>query len=159
MFSESPSFFVNFFLKSWGFDYAPACGSPASVTVHIMTSQDYIKVKQVRSWLLSSSLAKFQQFESECFFQFCFSLFLLGYMVLVQFLPLVSCGTFVLFTVPRREFLIFFWSEIFKRLLDETHVFERSFVFCIYFKWWSFEFAPARNRTVIVSYHVTDGCD
>ena len=33
-----------------------------------MTSQDYIKVEHVRTWLLRSSLAKFRQFHSECCF-------------------------------------------------------------------------------------------
>ena len=127
-----PFVFCTFCLKSGGFEFAPARGSPASVSDHVMTSQDYIKVEQVRTWLLSSSLAKFQQFESECFFQVCFNLFLPAYMVHVQFLPLGSCVSFVLFSMPRREFLIFL-SEIFKRLLDETHVFGRSFIFCICF--------------------------
>ena len=71
-----PFVFCTFCLKSWGFEFAPARGSPASVSDHVMTRQDYIKVEQVRTWLLSSSLAKFQQFESECFFQVCFNLFL-----------------------------------------------------------------------------------
>ena len=49
-----------------------------------------------------------------------------------------------------------FWSEIIKRLLGETHVFGRTFIF-LYFSlyWWSFDFAPACGRTVIVSDHVT----
>ena len=37
-------------------------GSSANVSDHVMTSQDYVKVEHVRTWLLSSSLAKFQQF-------------------------------------------------------------------------------------------------
>ena len=71
-----PFVFCTFCLKSWGFEFAPARGSPASVSDHVMTSQDYIEVEQVRTSLLSSSLAKFQQFASECFFQVCFNLFL-----------------------------------------------------------------------------------
>ena len=57
--------FCHFCLKLWGFDFAPARGSPASVSDHFMTSQDYIKVEHVGTWLLSSSHAKFQQFWSE----------------------------------------------------------------------------------------------
>ena len=42
-----------------------------------MTSQDYIKCKHVRTWLLSCSFAKFQQFQSEnIFFNSCLVLFL-----------------------------------------------------------------------------------
>ena len=111
-------------------NFAPARRSHASVSDPVMTSQDYIKTEQIRTWLLSSSLAKFQQFETESFFQFCFSLFLPGYLVHVQFLPLRSCGSFVLFSMPRLDF---FWSEIFKGLLIERHVFGRTFSFCICF--------------------------
>ena len=123
--------FCYFCLLLWGIDFAPACGSPASVSDRVMTSQDYIKFEHVRTWLLSSSLAKFLQFESECFFQVCFNLFLPAYMVHVQFLPLGSCVSFV---SPCEDWNFgFFRSEIFKRLLDETHVFGRSFNFCICF--------------------------
>ena len=38
-----------------------------------MTSQNFIKIEHVRTWHLSSSLAKFQQFWFECFFQILFS--------------------------------------------------------------------------------------
>ena len=72
-----------------------------------MTSRNYLKVEQVKTWLLISNLAKFQQFQSECFFQFCFSLFRPDYMVHVQFLSLGSCVSFVFFSVPRLDFLIF----------------------------------------------------
>ena len=55
-------------LKRWGFEFAPARGSPSSVTDLVMTSQDYIEVEHVGTWLLSSSLAKIQQFWAECIF-------------------------------------------------------------------------------------------
>ena len=58
-----------------------------------MTSRDYLKIEQVRTWLLGSSLAASEQFFSESFFQICFSNFLPGYMFHVQFLP---CGLVVL---------------------------------------------------------------
>ena len=44
---------------------------------------------------------------NEWFFQFCFSLFLTGCMVHVQFLPSGSSGSFVLFCIPRLEIFDF----------------------------------------------------
>ena len=38
-----------------------------------MTSENFIEVEHVRTWHLSSSQAKFQQFWFECFFQILFS--------------------------------------------------------------------------------------
>ena len=73
IFSESPSFLIMFCLLSRGFEKALASGSPASVIGHVLTRRDYIKVEQVRTWLHSSTLAKFHQFYSESFFHFCFS--------------------------------------------------------------------------------------
>ena len=60
--------FLYFSLKWWSSGSAPARGRPVSVTDQVTTSKDYIKVEHVRTWLLSSSLAKIQQFWSECFF-------------------------------------------------------------------------------------------
>ena len=57
--------FCHFCLYLLGFEFAPARASPASVSDHVMTCQDYIKVERVGTWLVSSSLAKFQQFSSE----------------------------------------------------------------------------------------------
>ena len=66
------SFIFCLCLLLWGFEFAPARGSPASVIDHVNTSQDYIKFEHVRTWLLSSSFAKLQQFWSDCcFFKFC----------------------------------------------------------------------------------------
>ena len=70
-------FLFCFCLLLWGIDFAPARGSPASVSDRVMTSQDCIKVEHVRTWLLSSSLAKFQQFRSDFFSKFCWVEFLL----------------------------------------------------------------------------------
>ena len=67
MFSKGPSFFVLLFVIM-GLYFVPARGRPASVSDHVMTSQEYLKVEHVRTWLLSSTFAKFQQFWSECFF-------------------------------------------------------------------------------------------
>ena len=67
--------FFYFLFIMMGFEF----GSDVSVSDFVMTSQDYIKVEHVRTWLLSSSLANFQQFWSECFFffKFCLVYFLL----------------------------------------------------------------------------------
>ena len=65
--SEGPSFFVLFVCNDGDLNFSPARGSPASASDHVMTSQDYIKVEHVRTWLHSSSFSKFQQFWSECF--------------------------------------------------------------------------------------------
>ena len=60
MFSEGPSIFVPFFVMMglwvFAFMWYPCC---------VTTSQDYIKVEHIRTWLFSSSLAKFQQFSYE----------------------------------------------------------------------------------------------
>ena len=124
-----------------------------------MTSQDCIKVEHVRTWLFRSSLAKFLQFESECFFQVCFNLFLPAYMVHVQFLPWSL--VFLLFFSPCEDRNFgFFWSEIFKRLFDETHVFGRSFNFCYFcLLLWGIDFAPARGSPASVSDHVMTSQD
>ena len=55
MFSDGPITFVLF-------ENAPARGSPASVSDHAMTSQDYIKVEHAKTWLLGSIFAKIQHF-------------------------------------------------------------------------------------------------
>ena len=73
LYFRGPFIFCTFCLWSWGFEIAPLRGSPVNVIGHAMTSQDYIKVEQVRAYLLSSCLAEFKQFYSERFFQFCFS--------------------------------------------------------------------------------------
>ena len=85
-------FFLLLFLIM-GFEFSTANGSPASVSDHVMTSQDYIKVENVRTWLLSSSLANFQKFYSEIFFQFFVSVFLPFYQVCIQKLHLGAVCT------------------------------------------------------------------
>ena len=60
-FFRRPFIFCTFCFLSWGFETAPGRGNPASVIDHAMTSRDYIKVEQVRTWLLSSSLAVLKQ--------------------------------------------------------------------------------------------------
>ena len=48
MFSKGPSFFVFLFVIM-GLFFAPARGSPASVSDHVKTSQEYINVEHVRT--------------------------------------------------------------------------------------------------------------
>ena len=130
MFLKKPSFFKLFVCNQRGFEFAPARGSPVHVSDYVMTSPDYIEVEQIRTRLLSFSLANFQQFLSECFFRFCFSLFLPAYMVHVQFLPMGSCVSFVLFSLPGLEYLIFFGLKSSNCFPVKTVVFGRSFIFC-----------------------------
>ena len=126
-----PFIFCTFCLQWWGFETAPARDSPASVIGHVMTSRDYLKIEQVRTWLLSFSLAESEQFFSECFFQTCFSYFPPGYMAQVQFLPSGSCGSFVLFSIGWLDSLIFLvrnfqtvprWSSFFQKALHFLYV-------------------------------------
>ena len=120
-----------------------------------MTSQDYIKVERVWTWLLRSSVAKFRQFHSECCFWILIQFFfrLRRPCSVVAFLVLwFPC--FVLLA-KIEKFLYFFSSEIFNRFLGESHVFRRSSFFCTFCWWlWGFEFAPASGIPVRVGDHV-----
>ena len=79
-------FFVMMGLWVFAVMWYPCC---------VRTSQDYIKVEHIRTWLLSSSSANFQQFWSECFFfQVLFSLILTLYKGHIQLLFLEAvCST------------------------------------------------------------------
>ena len=57
IFSKGPSF-CTFVCSHGALNFASR--SPESVIDHVLTSQDYIKDQHVRTWLLSSSFAKFQ---------------------------------------------------------------------------------------------------
>ena len=94
---------------------APARGCPASVIGHVKTSRDYIKIEQFRTWLLSSSLAEFQQLYSKRFFHFCFSFFPPACMGSSSVFALGVLWLFGFFSMEGIEFLIFL-SEIFKLL-------------------------------------------
>ena len=50
----------------------------------------------------------------------------------VQFLHLGSSGSFVLFSMRRLEFLIFFGLKFSNCFPVKTHVFGRSFIFCTF---------------------------
>ena len=88
MFSEGPSIFVPFFVMMglwvFAFMWYPCC---------VTTSQDYIKVEHIRTWLFSSSLAKFQQFSYERLlssFSLCNSYCIQGWYSVDGFRVLVS---------------------------------------------------------------------
>ena len=67
----------------------PARGSPVRVSDHVRTSQESLKVEHVKTSLLSSSLAIFQQSRSEFFFfQVLLSSILPGYKVHLHLLHL-----------------------------------------------------------------------
>ena len=73
-------FFCYFCLLLWGFDFAPARGSAASVSDRVMTSQDYIKVNTSGLDFLALVLQSFNSFDlnvffSSFFFYFFFLLF------------------------------------------------------------------------------------
>ena len=97
-----------------------------------MTSQDYIKVERVWTWLLRSSVAKFRQFHSECCFWILIQFFfrLRRPCSVVAFLVLwFPC--FVLLA-EIEQFLYLLSSEIFNRFLGESHVFRRSSFFVLF---------------------------
>ena len=108
MFSEGPSIFVPFFVMMglWVFAFVwyPCC---------VTTSQDYIKVEHIRTWLLSSSLAKFQQFWYEGLlssFSLCNSYCIQGWYSIDDCRVLVSHWVFWKFEI--NVFVLFFSSEI-----------------------------------------------
>ena len=76
LFFRGAFIFCTFCLWSWGFEIAPLGGSPVNVIGHTMTSRDYIKIEQVRTYLLSSSLAEFKQFFVWMIFSFLLQLIL-----------------------------------------------------------------------------------
>ena len=53
-----------------GFEFSTANGSPASVSDHVMTSQDYIKVEHIRTWYLVLVLQSCNSFILKAFFIF-----------------------------------------------------------------------------------------
>ena len=57
--------FLYFSSSWWSTGSAPARGRPVSVLDHVTTSWDYIKIEQVKTWLLNSGFAKFQPFWSD----------------------------------------------------------------------------------------------
>ena len=130
-FFRRPFIFCTFSLYHWGFENAPARGSPSSIIGHIMTSRDYRKIEQVRTWLLSSSLAEFEQFYSECFFQLCFIYVFLATWFMFSFCP---WGLVVLlFCSPCDDGIFCFFGLKFSNCFRvETHFFRRSFIFCTF---------------------------
>ena len=111
-----------------GFEFAPARGSLARVSDFIMTSQSYITVEHVRTWLLGSSLTKFLQFWSACFF-FAFLQFISSW--------LQSSSWIVAFRVPVCQGVVWFRLEVYFFRLKSSNgfpvklIFGRSF-FCTF---------------------------
>ena len=60
MFSEGP--FLCLLLVFKGFEFVPARGNPVRAGDRVRTSQESLKLEHVKTSLLSSSLAIFQQF-------------------------------------------------------------------------------------------------
>ena len=54
-----------------GIDFAPAPGSPAGISDHVMTSQDYIKVNTSGLDFLALVLQSSNSFDLNVFFKFC----------------------------------------------------------------------------------------
>ena len=114
-----------------GLESGPERGGIGSVTELATIKQEYKKVDHFTTRLVGV-LQKFSQFQPKSLSQNNFSLFVPGYKVLLQLLP------FEFFVVPSfcslmpNVQVLSFWSELFKRLLGETHVFGRTFIFCIF---------------------------
>ena len=97
MFSEGPSVFVRFVCNHGALKFhLHMVALPGHWPCHDQASLE--KVEQVRTWLLSSILAEFQQLYSEWFFQFCFIFF-----------PLACMGSSSVFAVG---VLWFFWFVV-----------------------------------------------
>ena len=110
-----------------------------------MTSQDYIKVEHVRTRLLSSSLAKFQQFWSECFFKFCLVYFLLFTNALFNWRFQGPCVPLVFWKMENNILVHFFRLKSSNCFPVKTQVFGISFIFCtLRLQWLGFDLAPAR---------------
>ena len=71
-----------------GLCFAPARGSPASFSDHVMTSQDYIKVNTSGLDFLALVLQSSSSFDLNIFFQVLFSSFFTVYDGLIQLLYL-----------------------------------------------------------------------
>ena len=99
-----------------------------------MTSQDYIKVGHVRTWLLSSNFAKYQQFWSECFFSSFVSLILALYNDRIQLLFLVAVCSAGLFALGKK-FILFFFRWNLQTIFFEKLMFSKdstSFVLLVF---------------------------
>ena len=81
--------FLYFLCIMMGFEFSPAHRSPASVTNHVMTSQNYINLN-MSGLDFRFLVLKFQQFQSDCFFKFYPVFFFLVTRALSIFLPFTS---------------------------------------------------------------------
>ena len=124
--------FCYFCLLLWGIDFAPARGSPASVSDHVMTSQDYIKVNTSGLDFLSLVLQSSNSFDLNVFFS-----------SFVQNISHCLQRPYSIVVFEGRVFHGVFWSRlkvflIFFRLKPsncfpvKTNVFERFLIFCVF---------------------------
>ena len=93
---------------------------------------EFTKLEQVRTWLLSSSLAEFQQFYSEWFFfNFASVYFFLATWFMFNFCPWGL--VILLFCSPNDDWIFFvFWFENFKLFPVKAHFFRRTFNLCTF---------------------------
>ena len=123
-----------YFLKWWCFEIAPARGSPVIVTDLVMTSQIYIKVEHVRTWLLVLVLQSFNSFDLKDFFVVLFSLNFAVYKGDIQLTALGSWSpTGVFQKVNKNVSVLFYRLKSSNCFPIKTHVYGMSFVFCTFF--------------------------
>ena len=107
--------FLNFWLKSWGYDcydFLPAIGSPASVGDHVMTGKVYIKLNMSGLDFLLLVLQSSNSFDMNAFFQVLISLLFPGYKGHIQLLCLGAvCSTGCFWKVENFASVLFFvWN-------------------------------------------------
>ena len=133
-FSRSKTCFRNFlvlciFCLWWlAFEFAPSCGSSATVSDRTLTNQDLEEVEHVRTSLLSSSLAEIRQFQSECFLS-VFLRFIFRWLQGPSSKVGLTRRVFRGVVWSRLEVFFCFSSEVFKLFPIETYVFGRSSFF------------------------------
>ena len=158
MFSKDSSFFVLLFVIM-GIDFAPARGTPASVSDHVRTSQDYIKVNMSGLDFLALVLQNFNSFDLNVFFQVLFSLFLTvfkGHVQLLFFRGRVFHGVFWSRLKVFRIFFVWNLQTVFP--LKPMFSKDSSF-FVLLFVIMGIDFAPARGTPASVSDHVRTSQD
>ena len=132
MFSKGPSFFCTLCFWWWGFEFEPACGSCASVSDHVMTSKDFIKVQHVSTDFLVRVLQRSNSFDLISFFQVLFNLVLTVYKGEIQLMALGSWSSTGVFWKVEKNVSVLFSSEIFKLFSHENPCFRKVLRF-LYF--------------------------
>ena len=110
--------------ENWrGRESGPECGGIGSVIELAMAKQVYKKVDH----LTMTSLRSFDSFTVKASLKI-----ILVYFFLVTMSIFSSCLKGFVVPLFCSQKVLSFCCEIFKRLLDETHVFGRTFIFCIF---------------------------